>query len=496
MEQTATSRETPEVTRGLAQKAAAMRFDDLPQPVVAVAKQCLLDWLGVTIAAVDEPLVRMLRDHVADEGGNPQATLVGRGGKVAGSQAALVNGAAGHALDFDDVLGAMNGHPTAPVAPAVLALAEKRGLGGKAVLTAFAAGVETEARIGRTLALGHYARGFHNTATLGSFAAAAGCANLLKLDPEHTAMAFGIAGTQAAGIKSMFGTMCKPLHAGKAAFHGYLAATQAARGFSSRPDVIECFQGFAFTMADGFEPEKAMADPETWYLPDTLFKYHPACYGTHAPIEAARKIASNPAFSLDNLEKAEVLVDPKCLAMCNIPDPVTGLEGKFSLRYNIALGLSGGATGALDRYEDEAVQAKPIVQLRQRVRVQGTEGISGHQAEVLAYMKDGLVLRERYDVGVPERDLAVQWNKLATKFRALASPLIGASRADEVVGIIERLENEFERRSPDAGLRLLIPQRHLPHRTLKGAASGQGTVRLDPAVAIAAVDVPIPDEWR
>ena len=442
MEQTAASRETPEVTRSLAESAAAIRFDALPQPVVAVAKQCLLDWLGVTLAGVDEPLVRMLRDHVAEEGGNPQATLVGRGGKVAGSQAALVNGAAGHALDFDDVLGAMNGHPTAPVAPAVLALAEKRGLDGKAVLAAFAAGVETEARIGRMMALGHYAKGFHNTATLGSFGAAAGCANLLKLDAEHTAMAFGIAGTQAAGIKSMFGTMCKPLHAGKAAFHGYLAATQAARGFSSRPDVIECFQGFAYTQADGFDAERGLADLGTWHLPDVLFKYHPACYGTHAPIEAARKIAANPAFDLDKLEKAEVRVDPKCLAMCNIPNPTTGLEGKFSLRYNIALGLSGGATGALDRYEDEAVKAPPVVQLRDRVRVEGTEGISGHQAEVLVYLKDGLVLRERYDVGVPERDLGLQWNKLATKFRALAEPLIGASRAEEVVGIVEGLERE------------------------------------------------------
>lgn len=450
MEVSADRRETaPEVTRALAGHAAALRFESLPEPVVLAAKSCLLDWLGVTLAATDEPLVRMLTDQVAEDGGAPQATLLGRGTRVAAGQAALVNGAAGHALDFDDVLGALSGHPTVPVMPAVLALAEKRGLDGRAVLAAFAAGVETEARIGLMMAQSHYARGFHATATIGTLGAAAACANLLGFDAERTATALGIAGTQAAGLKSMFGTMCKPLHAGKAAQNGLLAANLAARGFTSRPDVLDCVQGFADTQADRITPEAALAGlGSVWHLPDTLFKYHPACYGTHAPIEAARRAAANPAFAADRVERVEVRVDPRCLRMCDIPAPVTGLEGKFSLRYNVGLALAGRATGALASYEDAAMAAPEVVRLRDLVRVEATEGLTAHEAEVIVHLKGGIVLRERYDVGAPMRDLAAQWDKLVGKFHALTDPLIGAARADAVA----RLVQDFERQPDVRGL--------------------------------------------
>ena len=158
-----------------------------------------------------------------------------RPGGCRSASAAIVNGAASHALDFDDVNLAMPGHPSVAILPALLALAEERGSSGADVLTAFVAGYELQCRIGRTIAPGHYdGLGFHATATVGSFGAAASCAHLLRLDADQFATALGIAGTQAAGLKSMFGTMCKPLHAGKAAYHGVMAAKLAARGFTSR----------------------------------------------------------------------------------------------------------------------------------------------------------------------------------------------------------------------------------------------------------------------
>ncbi len=156
----------------------------------------------------------------------------------------MINGAAGHAHDYDDVHMAMNGHPTVPVAPAVLALAEHHHKGAHALLAAFAAGVDTECIIGRYIGASHYAEGWHATGTLGSFGAAAAAANLLELDAEATARALGIAGTQAAGLKSQFGTMCKPLHAGHAAATGVQAARLAARGFTSRTDILEIPAGF------------------------------------------------------------------------------------------------------------------------------------------------------------------------------------------------------------------------------------------------------------
>src|SRR5208282_5374636 len=162
---------------------------------------------------------------------------------------------------------------------------------GREVVAAFVAGYEIACRIGMALRPGHYNLGFHSTATVGSFGAAAACARLLGLDAETTATALGIAGTQAAGLKSQFGTMCKPLHAGKAAYHGLLAARLAARGFTARPDILECAQGFARTHSPDFNPERALATPPGgFHLRNNLFKYHAACYLTHAPIETARKL--------------------------------------------------------------------------------------------------------------------------------------------------------------------------------------------------------------
>src|SRR5262249_45966409 len=151
--------------------------------------------------------------------------------------------------DFDDTHTAMNGHPSAPVLPALLALAETGTASGERLLPALVAGVELECRLATALGPRHYAVGFHSTGPLGAFGAAAACAHLLDLDEEQWTHALGLAGTQAAGLKSGFGTMAKPLHAGRAASTGLLAALLACGGFTANPTVIEAPQGFAATHA-------------------------------------------------------------------------------------------------------------------------------------------------------------------------------------------------------------------------------------------------------
>ena len=246
-----------------------------------------------------------------EHGGEPVATIVGHAARLPVLSAALVNGSASHALDFDDVNLAMTGHPSVTILPGLLALAEQRGSSGAEVLTAFVAGYELQCRIGPVIAPGHYdGLGFHTTGTIGSFGAAAACARLLGLDSEKFAMALGIVGTQAAGLKSLFGTMCKPLHAGKASYHGVLSAKLAARGFTARPDVLECAQGFARTRGPDFNPERAMqAPPGGWYICDDLFKCHAACYLTHAPIETARKLREQYGVKPEQVEKIRLPVE-------------------------------------------------------------------------------------------------------------------------------------------------------------------------------------------
>src|SRR5215210_1866558 len=193
--------QTTGLTRDLAARASALSYDTLPENVRALARQCVLDYYGVALAGADDPLVAILLDELAEAGGNPQASLIGHAARLPMLSAALVNGAMGHALDYDDVNLAMPGHPSVAILPGLLALAEERRSSGRA----FVAGYETACRIGKALQPGHYNLGFHATGTVGCFGAAAACARLLGLDAEATTRALGIAGTQASGLKSQFG---------------------------------------------------------------------------------------------------------------------------------------------------------------------------------------------------------------------------------------------------------------------------------------------------
>src|SRR5277367_2850403 len=288
------------LTRALARKSAVLEYEELPSEAHELARQCILDYFGVAVAGARDELVRLLLDELAEAGGAPQASVIGHQTRLPALSAALVNGAAGHALDYDDLNMAMPGHPSVAILPGLLALAELRRSSGRDVITAFVAGYETACRIGAALQPGHYNLGFHSTGTVGSFGAAAACARLLSLDAEATAIALGIAGTQAAGLKSQFGTMCKPLHAGKAAQNGLLAARLAQRGFSSRTDIVECVQGFASTHGPDFAPDAALATPQAgFHLLANLFKYHPACYFTHAPIECAGRLREEHRLTPD-----------------------------------------------------------------------------------------------------------------------------------------------------------------------------------------------------
>src|SRR5438067_2478691 len=287
-----------ELTRGLAARASAMTYDALPDEVRALARQCVLDYYGVALAGADDRLAHILLDELEEAGGAPQAGIIGHKARLPALAAAMVNGVIGHALDYDDVNLAMPGHPSVAILPGLLALAEARQSSGRDVIAAFVAGYETACRIGSALRPGHYNLGFHATGTVGAFGAAAACAHLLGLDAEATARALGVAGTQAAGLKSQFGTMCKPFHAGKAAQNGLLAARLAARGFSSRADLVECVQGFAATHGPDFRPEAALADPANgFHIYANLFKYHAACYMTHAPIECGRELRDSHGVS-------------------------------------------------------------------------------------------------------------------------------------------------------------------------------------------------------
>ncbi len=423
------------LTATLAAQAAGYQAEDLPDDVVELGGQCLLDWLGVTLAGSAEAAARIALAAALDEHpGDTGATVIGTASRLPATPAALVNGTASHALDYDDVNWAMTGHPSVAILGALLALAETHRSPGRDVLVAFVAGYETECRVAMAVGREPYLRGFHATGTAGTFGAAAACARLLGLDASTTATALGLAATQAAGLKAMFGTMSKPLHAGKACANGLLAARLAAHGFTARRDGIEADQGFA--AVSGAEVDPAWADrpaPHGWFLRDTLFKYHAACYETHSAIEGLRQLRDRSGVEPADVEAVTVHATDMQLGMCAIPEPSTGLEVKFSLRHLAAMTLAGRDTAAPATFSDTCATEPALVAIRDRVQVvaDGTPGATA----VDLNLRDGGRLTAAVDVFQPATDLSGQQAALRAKFDALAMPVVGAATAKELADL-------------------------------------------------------------
>jgi 2-methylcitrate dehydratase PrpD len=427
------------VTAALAGLVSQMRLDDMPAGALTVAKQCLLDWIGVALAGRDEPLVRVLLEELAPDDAARGVIIFGHRRRARIDDAVLINGAMGHALDFDDVIMPM-GHPTAPVAPVVLAVAEQRGSSGAAALTAFIAGVEAECRISRLMGPSHYAKGWHSTATTGTFGAAAAAARLLGVTGEALTHAFGIAGTQAAGLKSVFGTMSKPLHAGTAARNGLLAARLAARGFTSDTDILGSKQGFADTQSSTVDAEAGLAPRDAPWVVEALYKYHAACYLTHDAIEAANLLRIEERLAPEMIEAVSVKVPSGHLRVCNIQAPTSGLECKFSLRMTTALALAGEDTFQESLFCDETARRPDLVALRDRVSIDPTQ--VGRGSVVTARLRDGRVVSRQGDVSQPNRDLDAQQDRLERKFRHLTARALGGERADAVIDVCRHLETQ------------------------------------------------------
>lgn len=429
------------VTETVARHAAGLRYEALPDDIIERVRQCVLDTVAVTLAGTREPVSEMLLAQLREEGSRPVASVLGHDLRLSSRHAALFNGTAGHALDYDDCNQGMSGHVSVVVLPAVLALAEQRKASGRELVTAFAAGFEAGCRIGSTIAPGHYDRGFHATGTNGTLAAAAGTARLLGLAPDRTAHALSLAATMAAGLKGLFGTMGKPFHAGRAAENGLFATSLTAAGFETRPDGIDCGQGYADTHAPTFVSEAAGAPAGGFHLRNNLFKFHAACYGTHGAIECARLIRDRQR--LDPASVAKLILDVAAGndKTCNIPDPRHAIEARFSLRHVVGLVLAGYDTGAADAYGEASLADPTVARLRSCVEVRLVPGLGMAHSRLTIVTRDGREHRAELDAGQPASDLVAQRARLEEKFDGLVRPVLGRRRSDELKSLIGSLED-------------------------------------------------------
>jgi 2-methylcitrate dehydratase PrpD len=427
------------LTARLASRAASVRFEELPTDVVELARQAMIDWFGVTLGGCreDGPLMLLEALTAGDPRESGTASVVGHGVRLATRDAALMNGTASHRLDFDDVNLRLPGHASVAVLGAALALGEQRDASGAELIVAFVAGYETACRVALAVGEQPYELGFHATGTIGTFGAAAACARLLELDQAATAVALGIAASEAAGLKCNLGTMTKSLHAGKACENGLLAAELAARGFTAKDCAIEAEQGFAAVSGGGCDAAAALADPpEGWFLRENLFKHHAACFFTHSAIDGVRELRATHDLTPEQLEGMKLHVSEVELGACAIAAPATGLEVKFSISHLAAMALLGRDTNVI---EDADAADEEVVALRRRV-VLVEDGTAGRPTRVEIELSDGSTLVACCDVNAPEKDLGVQLVRLERKFRSLSAPAIGEARAGQLLELLGSVE--------------------------------------------------------
>jgi 2-methylcitrate dehydratase PrpD len=421
----------------LARYVASSCDRPLDERTATAARRGVLDWCGVAVAGSLEPAAKITAELVADLGGAAQATIVGRADRASTPHAALANGTAGHALDFDDthVLGAV--HATGTVLPAALALAEARGASSAELFRAYATGFEVAAFLGELLYPIHHEAAWHASAVFGTIGAACASSVLLRLDEDRIADAIAIASTGASGLRALFGTMGKPFHAGKAASTGLLAALLAEKGFQGSDTVMEDRHGLLRMLgAKGAADLASVGELEGWSrIQGNDFKLHACCHATHAAVDAAIAIRAGHAMVAADIERVTVRCSPILLTVAANPAPRTGLEAKFSVAYCVLTALLMG-DASMARFTDGLVLSSPVRELLPRVVLEVADRYSPLQAALQVDVASGASYRSSISAPKGSSLAPASWEELSSKFHSLADPILGAAACSRLASAI------------------------------------------------------------
>lgn len=372
------------LTQRLADFIVNTKTAEIPQEVLDGARDAFIDTIGCALIGTEEETSRIVVRFLREQGGNAQSTVWGSGLTTTATDAAFANGVSSHALDYDDTHSNLRGHPSATLVPAILAMGERVHASGHEALAAYAIGLDVAGKIGRALGDGHYLRGWHATATVGVFAAAAASARLLGLSVDQVRHALGIAASESSGLLRNFGTMTKPFHAGYAARNGVLAALLAGQGFTGDPSIFDGKDGFLATYGCGDGQPLAelldrLANPWEVLKPGIFFKRWPCCYCNHRSIGGLLQMIPEHGLSPDEIEAVEIGFPPGSDTPLISNDPRTGLQGKFSIEYVAAATLLDGRI-RLETFTEAMVNRPEVRSLMQKVkryRVEDTRTFSG-----------------------------------------------------------------------------------------------------------------------
>ena len=427
-------------TRELAEFAVSTGYKDLPERVVHDAKRAVINLVGVSLYASVDPSLNILLDMFEAEGAKPRAGIWGKRLKTSLGNAALANGYTGHLEDYDDTHFPTVIHPSAPTVPAVWALAEANGCSGQDVLAAVALGIEVCCRVGLAIHPWHYDEGWHITGTVGVFGGAIGAGKANALSVDQMVAAMGIAGSQAASLRENFGTMTKPLHAGRAAQAGVTAALLAKNGFTATTEIIEGRRGVAEVMSGGRDLSRATDALGTrWEVFQNGLKPYSCGVVSHPAIDAAIAIHNRTGFDPNAVESIEATVHPLVPELMGRMEPQTGLEGKFSCAHCISVGLVDGAAYP-DQYSDAKVTDPQLTALRRKVRFVVDQGVAEDAVKLRLTMRDGSAIEENvtHATGSPGNPLSDE--RVSQKFVTMATKALGEAEARVVLERLWRLD--------------------------------------------------------
>jgi 2-methylcitrate dehydratase PrpD len=434
---------TPETE--LSEFAATLTFAEIPENAQETIRRAFFDTIGVTLAGAGEDAGEAVFETTRNQTDTGDiATMLGL---TSGSPAerALRTGTASHALDYDDLSWAMDGHPSVTLIPSLLAVAGERGASGKALITAYAAGFEVECALAQPISPDHYEAGWHATATFGAFGAAVAAATLLDLDSAATRNALNIAASTPAGLKRNFGSMTKPLHAGLCARSGVTAALLAENGFTADTTAVSGDGGF-WDLYEPDEPDTFVFDPDRWALTTEGIhvKYYPCCYFTHTSIAATQALVSEQDIHSESIEQIEVRAAQGAADALHHSDPETGLEGKFSMEYAVASGAVRDRVG-LDTFDDDAIDDPSVQRVRERVdfRVDETLHYDSHEAVVRIETTNGTYER-RQENPPGTHDNPLTESELREKFEECADRTIPSAGVSRLVDTLLTLDEHSD----------------------------------------------------
>jgi 2-methylcitrate dehydratase PrpD len=428
-------------TQTLASYVVTGRIESVPEDVRHEARRAILNYVGCALGGCVDTAVDRAIQALGPYSGKPTANILGRSERMDPLHASLMNGISSHIYDFDDTTPKNYIHPTSPVASALFAYASVHPVSGRDFMEAFILGFEAESRIGNAVYPAHYDAGWHITGTAGVFGAATAIGKLLNLQGHEMIWAIGLAATQAAGLREMFGSMAKAFHPGRAAQNGYAAALLAQAGFTAGEHSLEGPRGFAAVQAAQYDLSKITARlGEDFDLRANTYKPFPCGIVNHPTIDGCIQLHDEHMPAPAAIASVRLRVAPLVMDLCNQQGITKGLQGKFSVYHGAAIGLVRGKAG-IQEYTDDAVNHPDIKRVRELTTAVGDTSITEDQAHIEVQLTTGQKLTRFVEQSLGNIHRPMSDKQLEGKFRDQAVASLAAAQVEKAIEVCWRIED-------------------------------------------------------